>query len=92
MLGKNDEPVGRHDSLPGGPVTTAESPIWWNTAWGTMEAAGNPKQAFQELSAVQSRLSGMPEFDYLLGVSALDSGRIDDAIIAFERVLAIVGE
>jgi outer membrane protein len=53
-------------------------------------AAGNPKQAFTELSAVQSRMSGMPEFDYLLGVSALDSGRIDDAIIAFERVLALV--
>ncbi|MFZ3322607.1 MAG: tetratricopeptide repeat protein [Usitatibacter sp.] len=53
-------------------------------------AAGNPKQAFQELSAVQSRMSGMPEFDYLLGVAALDSGHIEDAIIAFERVLAIV--
>ena len=53
-------------------------------------AAGNAKQAFQELSAVQSRMSGMPEFDYLLGVAALDSGRIDDAIIAFERVLALV--
>ena len=32
----------------------------------------------------------MPEFDYLLGVAALDSGHIEDAIIAFERVLAIV--
>jgi tetratricopeptide (TPR) repeat protein len=51
--------------------------------------SGNPKQAFQELSAQQDKLSGMPEFDYLLGVSALDSGRIDDAIIAFERVLAV---
>ncbi len=53
-------------------------------------AAGNPKQAYQELSAVQSKLSGMPEFDYLFGVAALDSGHIDDAIIAFERVLALV--
>jgi len=53
-------------------------------------AAGNAKQAYQELSAVQDKMSGMPEFDYLLGVAALDSGHIDDAIIAFERVLAVV--
>ena len=53
-------------------------------------AAGNAKQAYAELIAVQGRLSGMPEFDYLLGVAALDSGKIDDAIIAFERVLALI--
>jgi tetratricopeptide (TPR) repeat protein len=53
-------------------------------------ATGNAKQAYAELVAVQSRLSGMPEFDYLLGVAALDSGKLDDAIIAFERVLAVL--
>ena len=53
-------------------------------------AAGNPKEAYSELSKVQDKLSGTPEFDYLLGVASLDSGRIDDAIIAFERVLALI--
>jgi tetratricopeptide (TPR) repeat protein len=53
-------------------------------------AAGNAKQAYTELAAAQSRLSGMPEFDYLFGVAALDSGNIEDAIIAFERVLALM--
>jgi outer membrane protein len=53
-------------------------------------ASGNAKQAYTELIAVQDRLSGMPEFDYLLGVAALDSGHIEDAVIAFERVLAVV--
>jgi tetratricopeptide (TPR) repeat protein len=53
-------------------------------------AAGNPKQAYEELSAAQDRMSGQPEFDYLLGVAALDSGRLDEAIIAFERVLAVM--
>ncbi len=53
-------------------------------------ASGNAKQAYSELSAVQDKMSGMPEFDYLLGVAALDSGRNEDAIIAFERVLALV--
>ena len=53
-------------------------------------ATGNAKQAYTELSAVQDKMTGMPEFDYLLGVAALDSGRNEDAIIAFERVLALV--
>ncbi len=55
----------------------------------TLIAEGNAKQAFVELTAQQKRLSGTVDFDYLLGVAALDSGKIDDAIIAFERVLAI---
>jgi hypothetical protein len=53
-------------------------------------AAGNAKQAFEVLAPLQDRLTGQPEFDYLLGVAALDSGRLEDAIIAFERVLALI--
>jgi len=53
-------------------------------------AAGNAKAAYAELAPLQDKLSGEPEYDYLLGVSALDSGRIEDAIIAFERVLAMI--
>lgn len=52
-------------------------------------AAGNPKQAYMLLVAEQTKLSGSPEYDYLLGVAALDSGKIDESITAFERVLAI---
>ncbi len=55
-----------------------------------MLASGNARQAYAELSPLESTLSGEPEFDYLLGVSALDSGRNDEAIVAFERVLAVV--
>ncbi len=51
-------------------------------------AASNPKQAYMILIAEQDKLTGNVEFDYLLGVAALDSGKIDEAIIAFERVLA----
>jgi tetratricopeptide (TPR) repeat protein len=53
-------------------------------------AAGNAKQAYSDLAPLQNQLSGQPEYDYLLGVAALDSGRIDEAIIAFERVLAVI--
>ncbi len=52
-------------------------------------AAGNPKQAYMLLVAEQNRLAGSPDFDYLLGVAALDSGKIDESIIALERVLAV---
>ncbi len=52
-------------------------------------AASNPKQAYVILVAEQDKLTGNVEFDYLLGVAALDSGKIDEAIIAFERVLAV---
>ena len=53
-------------------------------------AAGNAKQAYEILAPLQDKLSGQPEFDYLLGVSALDSARTEEAIIAFERVLALI--
>lgn len=52
-------------------------------------AENNPKQAYVELVAIQSTMTGIPEYDYLLGVASLDSGRFEDAIIAFERVLAL---
>ena len=51
-------------------------------------AAGNPKQAYTILAREQSQFADNREYDYLLGVAALDSGKIDEAIIAFERVLA----
>lgn len=53
-------------------------------------ASGNAKQAYEELARAQADLTGQPEFDYLLGVAALDSARNDEAIIAFERVLALM--
>ncbi|MBL0140729.1 MAG: tetratricopeptide repeat protein [Betaproteobacteria bacterium] len=49
----------------------------------------NPKQAYMELIKLESQLAGNVDYDYLLGVASLDSGKIDDAIIAFERVLAV---
>lgn len=49
----------------------------------------NPKQAYMELIKLEGQLAGNIDYDYLLGVASLDSGKIDDAIIAFERVLAV---
>lgn len=55
-----------------------------------MLRAGNAKDAYEELVRLQPQLSGQAEFDYLLGVAALDTGHTEEAIIAFERVLALI--
>ncbi len=39
----NDKPLGHQDSLTSPATSTAaHPPIWWKSAWGSMEAAGNP--------------------------------------------------
>jgi outer membrane protein len=49
----------------------------------------NPKAAYELLQPLESRRAGDPEFDYLLGIAALDSGERERAIFALERVLAV---
>lgn len=50
---------------------------------------GRPRDAFALLDPLEDARAGDVEFDYLLGISALDSGRADRATLAFERVLAV---
>lgn len=51
--------------------------------------AGKAEDAWQLLSPHEFDLAGREDFDYLLGVAALDSGRADRATLIFERVLAV---
>lgn len=51
--------------------------------------AGKPAEAYALLEPMDFERSGEVRFDYLLGISALDSGKPDKATIAFERVLAV---
>ena len=52
-------------------------------------AKGRIKEAYTLLSPYQSELAGEPDYDYLLGITALDSGKINEAIYALERVLSV---
>jgi len=52
-------------------------------------AAGQPERAHSLLAPQVRWYAGSPEFDYLLGISALDAGHPGDAILALERVLAV---
>ena len=51
--------------------------------------AGRPADAYTLLLPSEFELAGEKRFDYLLGISALDSGKPDKATLAFERVLAV---
>ncbi len=46
-------------------------------------------QAYELLLPLEAQRAGDPEFDYLLGIAALDSGHRERAIFALERVLAV---
>lgn len=46
-------------------------------------------QAFALLEPLEASAAGIPEFDYLLGIAALDSGNFQRATVALERVLAV---
>jgi len=50
--------------------------------------AGDAEQAYQLLAPEEEAEAGNPNFDYLLGLAALDSGRPGRAVFALERVLA----
>src|SRR5258708_10198112 len=49
----------------------------------------NPQAAYQLLQPLESQRAGDPEYDYLLGIAALDSGQRERAVFALERVLAL---
>jgi tetratricopeptide (TPR) repeat protein len=51
--------------------------------------AGNPQAAYNMLAPLQSQRAGDPDYDYLLGVSALDLGKNTEAVFALERVLSV---
>lgn len=47
------------------------------------------KEAYVLLAPYQSERAGEPDYDYLLGMAALDNGKPNEAIFALERVLAV---
>lgn len=65
------------------------------TAGAAQAQQGNaPTQAqadatYEGLAAQAGTRAGNPRFDYQLGIAALDAGRFGEAIIAFQRVLAV---
>jgi tetratricopeptide (TPR) repeat protein len=48
-----------------------------------------PQAAFELLDPLESSRAGDPEFDYLLGIAAVDSGKYTRGVFALERVIAV---
>ena len=48
-----------------------------------------PQAAYKLLAPLQAERAGDPQYDYLLGVAALEVGRNTEAVFALERVLAM---
>lgn len=46
-------------------------------------------QAYTLLEPLTDERAGSPEFDYLLGIAALDAGHLTEAVFALERVLSV---
>lgn len=55
-------------------------------------ADARAEQAYRLLGPMEAELAGDPYFDYLLGVAALDAGRISDAIFSLRRAVAVAPE
>lgn len=51
-------------------------------------AQRQPNSAYELLAAQEDERGGNPDFDYVLGQAALESGRASEAAFAFERCLA----
>ena len=48
-----------------------------------------PQAAFDLLDPLEQTRAGDPDFDYLLGVAAIDAGKLTRGVFALERVLAV---
>lgn len=55
----------------------------------TLLKRSDAKAAYELLLPLESQRAGDPEFDYLLGIAALDAGDPERAVFALERVLAL---
>ncbi len=60
-----------------------------NAAVAQQADEAQAEAAYQSLAAQTPTRAGDPAFDYELGIAALDAGRFGEAIIAFQRVLAV---
>jgi tetratricopeptide (TPR) repeat protein len=83
-----DATIQRNDTRPG---TAAEASARQSLLQNAemLIKSGRAADAYALLAPQQANLAGDPDYDYLLGIAALDSGKPNEAIFALERVLAV---
>ena len=83
-------PTGAAAQVDAGRSTMVASPLAQLLARARrMIDGGGAEAAFRTLQARVADYGGDPDFDYLLGLAALDSGHPGEAVIALERVLMV---
>lgn len=61
--------------------------LWSGPSWAS--DGSDPAESYAELKQQERARAGDPDFDYALGIAAIDAGHASDAVAAFERVLAV---
>lgn len=82
----------RAGSVSVGLLLLAATAVWADAATDEARrllAVRQAPAAFALLSPLEPQRAGDPEFDYLLGIAAIDAGQPTRAIFALERVLAL---
>jgi tetratricopeptide (TPR) repeat protein len=83
-----DAIIQHNDTRPGAAAGTSARQKLLQDAENLIKS-GKSADAYALLAPQQANLAGDPDYDYLLGIAALDSGKPDEAIFALERVLAV---
>jgi hypothetical protein len=69
-----------------GPARAQTDPV---AAAATLQSSGKSEEAYRLLKPLEEQRAGDPAYDYALGVAAIDTNRLGEALIALQRVLAV---
>lgn len=83
----NDAPIQKKEEIKQISASQARQEIL--TKASNLTKSGRAAEAYTLLHPLQSDRAGDPDYDYLLGIAALDSGKPNEAIFALERALAV---
>lgn len=74
-------------AIAAGPALAQSDPLVQSAI--ALQAQGKSGEAYKLLAPQADARAGDPDFDYILGLSAADSGHYAEAIVALQRVLAV---
>ena len=70
-------------------ISTAALALAAAMPFGAAQAQESAAAAYEALAGQARERAGDPDFDYRLGIAALDAGHYGEAVIALQRVLAV---
>ncbi len=91
VIVQNDAGIQNNDTRPSASGATSDADARQKLLQDAKNLidSGKAADAYALLAPQQADRAGDPDYDYLLGIAALDSGKPNEAIFALERVLAV---